>query len=321
MATFIGITCSASRHLRNISMPVRSLVSPRCIPGSNSETSTGVCKRWYASNTSELNQEPFTIRTENNGIRKIHLNDPKRRNALSLAMLESLKSDLQHDIDSSDLRVIIISSSGPVFSSGHNLKELTTTEGRDYHAKVFSTCSSVMTLIRELPVPVIAQVQGIATAAGCQLVASCDIAIATETSQFATPGVKVGLFCSTPAVAVGRSVPQKVAMEMLFTGEPISAQAALQHGLLSKVVPEEKLEDETMAVAEKICQASKSVVALGKAAYYRQISKDIPSAYRETGEVMVFNLSLQDGQEGISAFLQKRNPSWKHNFDNSVESK
>ncbi|XP_077990011.1 enoyl-CoA hydratase domain-containing protein 3, mitochondrial-like [Glandiceps talaboti] len=275
-----------------------------------------LCRKCYSNTATEKREEPYTIRTQENGIRKIFLNDPKRRNALSLAMLESLREDLLHDVDSHDLRVIIISSRGPVYSSGHNLKELTPKEGRNYHFQVFKTCSSVMSLIRELPVPVIAQVQGLATAAGCQLVASCDIAVASENSQFATPGVKVGLFCSTPGVALGRAVPQKVAMEMLFTGEPISAQAALKHGLLSKVVPEDKLEEETMAVAEKIVEASRSVVALGKSTYYHQIDKDIPSAYKQTSDVMVFNLSLQDGQEGIDAFINKRKPSWSHGFDN-----
>ncbi|XP_069105542.1 enoyl-CoA hydratase domain-containing protein 3, mitochondrial-like isoform X2 [Argopecten irradians] len=228
-------------------------------------------------------------------------------------MLEALKSDLSNQTDS--LRVIILTAKGPVFSAGHDLKELTTKDGREYHRQVFQNCTDVMLMVQELPVPVIAQVSGLATAAGCQLVASCDIAVATDTSRFATPGVSVGLFCSTPAVAVGRSVPRKVAMEMLFTGHPISAQDALLHGLVSRVVPEDQLETTTMGIANRICETSKSVVALGKATFYAQMNLERKEAYRLTSQVMVENLSLSDGQEGIRAFIEKRKPTWNHNTD------
>lgn len=154
---------------------------------------------------------------------------------------------------------------------------------------------------------------GLATAAGCQLVATCDIAVASEKSQFATPGVNVGLFCSTPAVAVGRAVPRKVAMEMLFTGHPISAQDALLHGLVSKVVPEDKLEEETMKIAERICESSRSVIALGKATFYAQMNLERKEAYKLTSQVMVENLSISDGQEGIKSFIEKKKPVWSHN--------
>uniref|UniRef100_A0A8C2VTE2 Enoyl-CoA hydratase domain-containing protein 3, mitochondrial n=2 Tax=Chinchilla lanigera TaxID=34839 RepID=A0A8C2VTE2_CHILA len=240
----------------------------------------------------------------------IVLNDPKKRNALSLEMLKSLQNDIRHEADSKDLKVIIISAEGPVFSSGHDLKELTEERGRDYHTEVFQTCSEVMMLIRNHPVPVIAMVNGLATAAGCQLVASCDIAVASDKSSFATPGVNIGLFCSTPGVALGRAVPRKVALEMLFTGEPISAQEAVLHGLLSKVVPEEQLEEETMKIAKKIASVSRPVLSLGKAAFYKQMSQDLRAAYSLTSQVMVDNLALQDGQEGIKAFIQKRKPTW-----------
>ncbi|KAG7276632.1 hypothetical protein CRUP_025856 [Coryphaenoides rupestris] len=195
------------------------------------------------------------------GGRRIILNNPRKRNALSLSMLESLRHDLLTDAESDDLRVIIISAIGPVFSSGHDLKELTSVQGRDYHTRVFQTCSEVMTLIQDLPVPVIAMVNGVATAAGCQLVASCDIAVATEKSTFATPGVNV-------------------AMEMLFTGAPISARDALLHGLVSRVVPEEGLEETTLAMARRVCQASRPVVALGKATFYSDNPTDA-RRYRE----------------------------------------
>ncbi|NXI62558.1 ECHD3 protein, partial [Anseranas semipalmata] len=244
--------------------------------------------------------------------RNIILNNPKKRNALSLSMLQALKEDLLHDIKSKDLRVIIISAEGPVFCSGHDLKELSSEDDVKHHSQVFAVCAEVMTLIQKLPVPVIAKVNGLATAAGCQLVASCDIAVASEKSRFATPGVNIGLFCSTPAVALGRSLPRKVALEMLFTGEPLSAHEALMHGLVSKVVPEDKLEEETMRISQKICESSKSVLALGKATFYRQMAQDLDTAYKITSQVMVDNLTLRDGQEGIEAFIQKRKPVWSH---------
>ncbi|NXN17253.1 ECHD3 protein, partial [Indicator maculatus] len=244
--------------------------------------------------------------------RNIILSNPRKRNALSLSMLQSLKEDLLHDVKSKDLRVIVISAEGPVFCSGHDLKELASEDDVKHHSQVFEICAEVMTLIQKLPVPVIAKVNGLATAAGCQLVASCDIAVASANSQFATPGVNIGLFCSTPAVALGRSLPRKVALEMLFTGEPLSAQEALMHGLVSKVVPEDKLEEETMKISRKICESSKSVLALGKATFYRQITQDLNTAYKMTTQVMVDNLTLRDGQEGIEAFIQKRKPVWSH---------
>lgn len=260
---------------------------------------------------------PYTITTEENGIRKICLNDPKKRNALSLAMLQQLQADIYRE--SEGLRVIILTHTGPVFSAGHDLKELTSKEGRKYHETVFSKCTKVMSGLQDLPVPVIAQVSGLATAAGTQLVASCDIAIATEKSAFATPGVNVGLFCSTPAVAVGRNVPRKVAMEMLFTGQPITAQEALLHGLISRVVPEDKIEEETMKIAKKICETSGPVVALGKSTFYAQINLDRTQAYWLTEKVMVENLSLTDGQEGIKAFIEKRKPKWSHDTSKAHE--
>ncbi|KAM5170697.1 enoyl-CoA hydratase domain-containing protein 3, mitochondrial isoform 2-T2 [Mantella aurantiaca] len=242
--------------------------------------------------------------------RRIKMNNPQKRNALSLSMLQSLQEDISHETDDVNLRVIVIAAEGPVFSSGHNLKEFTSAQGKSYHAEVFYACVKLMKTIQTVPVPVIAQVNGLATAAGCQLVASCDIAVASDRSKFATPGVNVGLFCSTPAVALGRAVPRKVALEMLFTGEPISAHDALLHGLVSKVVPEENLETETLRIASKICQASRSVVALGKATFYKQISQSLEEAYRLTSQVMLENLALKDGQEGIEAFTQKRKPVW-----------
>nr|XP_020855341.1 enoyl-CoA hydratase domain-containing protein 3, mitochondrial isoform X1 [Phascolarctos cinereus] len=298
---------------------------------------SGDCNRGAAGARQPQPEQQLTICRQLDGIRTIILNNPKKRNALSLRMLKSLQNDILHEAESKDLRVIIISAEGPVFSSGHDLKELTDEQSQDYHAEVFQTCAEVMMLIQKHPVPIIAKVNGLATAAGCQLVASCDIALASEKSHFATPGVNIGLFCSTPAVALGRSVPKKVfstgssvprkrsalsslkqaqiievALEMLFTGEPITAQEALRHGLLSRVVPEEKLEEETMKIAQKICSSSRSVVAMGKATFYRQLTQDLKGAYHLASHAMLDNLATQDGQEGITAFIQKRKPVWSH---------
>nr|XP_003473455.1 enoyl-CoA hydratase domain-containing protein 3, mitochondrial [Cavia porcellus] len=300
MATFAGLRALAAKGSGRI---VRSRWSPLPV---------GFCSRGPEVSGGPGSESRPTSTRQLDGIRTIVLSNPKKRNALSLEMLKCLQNDILHEAESKDLKVIIISAEGPVFSSGHDLKELTEEQGRDYHTEVFQTCSEVMMLIRNHPVPIIAMVNGLATAAGCQLVASCDIAVASDKSSFATPGVNVGLFCSTPGVALGRAVPRKVALKMLFTGEPISAQEAMLHGLLSKVVPEEQLEEETMKIAKKIASLSRPVVSLGKAAFYKQLSQDLRTAYSLTSHVMVDNLALQDGQEGIEAFIQKRKPIWSH---------
>ena len=196
-----------------------------------------------------------------------------------------------------------------MFSSGHDLNELVNGSAEDYTA-IFDACTRVMEAIRLLPKPVIAQVQGLATAAGCQLVATCDIAVAADTAAFATPGVQIGLFCTTPGVAVARSVMPKKAMEMLLTGKPISAQEALEFGLISRIVPADELETQTMELARQIAAASAHTLALGKAAFYQQIEMARPDAYRFAGKVMVDNLLAADAKEGITAFLEKRPPVW-----------
>ncbi|XP_022091154.1 enoyl-CoA hydratase domain-containing protein 3, mitochondrial-like [Acanthaster planci] len=307
-------------------MTVLRIVRPagfRCLASSlNQHWAVGHSphNRQLSTGISEAKDEPLTLRSQTkDGVRTILLNDPDRRNALSLDMLLSLKEDLMHKADGDELRAIVIAARGPVFSSGHNLKELTTEHGRAFQSRVMWTCSQVMMLLQDLPVPIIAQVQGLATAAGCQLVASCDIAIASENARFATPGVNIGLFCSTPGVALGRAVPRKLAMEMLFTGEPISADVALQNGLVSKVVPHDSLEEETNKLTQKICMASRSVIALGKVCFNRQMKKTRAEAYEQASDVMVQNLGLVDGQEGIQAFIQKRKPAWTHSFDKVQE--
>lgn len=255
--------------------------------------------------------EPLVLTQQQDGIHIVTLNNPQKRNALSLPMLNCLKEELTACQQYDDLRVIIIRATGPVFCSGHDLKELVGVSN-EKHVEIFKTCSKVMMMIQDLNVPVIAQVAGLATAAGCQLVASCDLAIASDQAKFAVPGVSIGLFCSTPGVALGRSIPKKVAMEMLFTGNPISASVALKHGLLSKIVSPDVLEEETMNLAKRICESSRSVIALGKAAFYHQMELDRNAAYEYTEKIMISNLNKEDGQEGICAFLQKRRPHWTH---------
>lgn len=243
------------------------------------------------------------------GIAVLTLNNPAKRNALSSATLALLKEYLQQIESDSAVSVVVIRSDGPVFSSGHDLNELVTGDEQSY-TEVFADCTDVMEAIRLLPKPVIAQVQGLATAAGCQLVATCDLCIASETASFATPGVQIGLFCTTPGVAVSRSIMPKKAMEMLLTGMPISAKEAVEFGLINRIVAPEKLEEEVMALARRIGRASSRTLAVGKPAFYRQLDMDRPSAYKMAQMVMVENLLDQDAQEGIHAFLENREPHW-----------
>ena len=255
--------------------------------------------------------EPLTVLYNwvQDGVAVLTLNNPERRNALSSRTLAALEEWLDWIAKDPDARVVVIRSEGPVFSSGHDLNELVNGDAEEY-TSVFDACTRVMEGIRLLPKPVIAQVQGLATAAGCQLVATCDIAVAADTAAFATPGVQIGLFCTTPGVAVARSVMPKKAMEMLLTGRPISAQEALEFGLISRIAPTEELEEQVMDLARQIASASAQTLALGKAAFYKQIEMDRPSAYQFAGKVMVDNLLEDDAHEGITAFLEKRPPIW-----------
>ena len=243
------------------------------------------------------------------GIAVLTLNNPQRRNALSSEVLESLQDHLKRVEGDPEVRVVVLRSVGPVFSSGHDLRELVDGDEASYSC-VFDLCTQVMEAIRLLPQPMIAQVQGLATAAGCQLVATCDLAVASRTASFATPGVQIGLFCTTPGVAVARAVMPKKAMEMLLTGAPISAQEALEYGLISRVVAPEELQENVMGLARQISAASAPTLALGKRAFYQQVELDRPAAYRLAQRVMVENLLEEDAHEGISAFLEKRQPKW-----------
>ena len=243
------------------------------------------------------------------GIAVLTLNNPRKRNALSNALLLALNAHLERIKYDPAVRVVVLRSEGPVFSSGHDLNEMVDGDQETYTG-IFADCTEVMENIRLLPKPVIAQVQGLATAAGCQLVATCDLAVASETASFATPGVQIGLFCTTPGVAVSRAVMPKKAMEMLLTGTPLSAQEALEFGLINRVVPPEALEGSVMELARRISSASSQTLAMGKPAFYQQLDMDRPAAYGLAQRVMVENLMAEDAQEGIAAFLEKRDPHW-----------
>jgi enoyl-CoA hydratase/carnithine racemase len=239
----------------------------------------------------------------------ITLNRPERRNALSLELMRELISCLDGMAAETNIRAIILAASGKVFSSGHDLNEMVGRTVNDYR-RLFDVCTELMAKIQSIPQPVVAQVQGVATAAGCQLVATCDLAIASDQAAFATPGVKIGLFCTTPMVALTRAVGRKRAMEMLLTGKLVDAATAADWGLVNQVVPAAELEAATRELACKIAQASSFTVALGKQAYYAQIDLDQPKAYAYAKEVMTLNALAHDAQEGMSAFLEKRVACW-----------
>jgi enoyl-CoA hydratase/carnithine racemase len=240
----------------------------------------------------------------------VTMNRPKKRNALSLDHMQELIACLKAIGEAGETPVVVLRGNGPGFCAGHDLSEMV---GREpaFYRHLFDVCCELMETIQSIPQPVIAQVHGIATAAGCQLAATCDLVVASEDARFATPGVKIGLFCSTPMVALSRAVGQKKAMEMLLTGEFVSAEEALAEGLVNKVVPAEELEAETRKLAEKAAEASPLVVGVGKQAFYRQLEMPTEQAYAYTKEVMSFNASFTDAQEGICAFLEKRQPKWK----------
>ena len=253
--------------------------------------------------------DQLILHKQDDGILYLTLNNPDRRNSLSSHLLAELKDSLDDIQDDSTVRVVVVRSEGPAFSSGHDLNELVNGDTESY-ASLFAACTSVMEAIRLSPKPVIAEVQGLATAAGCQLVATCDLAIASETALFATPGIQIGLFCTTPGVALSRAVRTKKAMEMLLTGTPITANQAVEYGLINRAVPADKLKGEVKELARTISNASAYTVALGKSAFYRQREMDIPTAYEMAEKVMVENLLAVDAQEGITAFLEKRTPHW-----------
>tara|TARA_B100001121_G_C18662971_1_gene609886 strand:+ start:866 stop:1639 length:774 start_codon:yes stop_codon:yes gene_type:complete len=246
------------------------------------------------------------------GIKSIILNDTKTYNSLSFKTLNSLSKLLNKFNLDKDTRVIIISGSGKGFSAGHNLKEVKSLKNKKKYLKLFNLCSKVMMQIVEGRKPVIAKVHGAAFAAGCQLVASCDLAYSTKDAIFATPGVNIGLFCSTPMVAVSRKINRKQMMKMLLTGEPIKASFAKQIGLINDHFSKKELNKEVLNIAKKISSKSNLTIKIGKRAFYRQLEMPLNKAYRYTSEMMTLNMMAMDAKEGISAFLEKRSPKWKH---------
>jgi enoyl-CoA hydratase/carnithine racemase len=243
-------------------------------------------------------------------IARITMNRPDKRNALSLAHMQELTECFKSIGEVREVQVVVLAGNGPAFCAGHDLSEMIGRDPETYR-HIFDACCELMETVQSIPQPVIAQVHATATAAGCQLVATCDLVVASEEARFATPGVRIGLFCSTPMVALSRAVGQKKAMEMLLTGDFISAEEALAEGLVNRAVPAEELEAQTRKLAEKICEASPLVVGVGKQAFYRQVEMPVEQAYAYTKEVMSFNASFADAQEGMCAFLEKRKPEWK----------
>lgn len=243
-------------------------------------------------------------------IGSITLNSPKTINALSKSMIGEIIRALEDFKTDRNTKVIVLKANGKHFCSGHNLSEMVDGDRSEYKF-IFEQCSRMMNLVHEVPQVVIAQVHGVATAAGCQLVATCDLAVADETARFGTPGVRIGLFCTTPMVALSRAVGRKLALEMLMTGRLISADEALSHGLVNRVVPEAELENATMELALKVAEASPLVLAIGKRAFYNQIDQDEHSAYEYATNVITLNLMAEDAQEGIKCFIEKRKPTWK----------
>ena len=251
-----------------------------------------------------------------NGVLRLTLNDSKRRNALSEEMMASISSSLNRASSNQNVRVIVIAANGPAFCSGHDLKQMSAGRknedgGLSYLTQVFSSCSALMQQIVNHPKPLIAEVLGVAAAAGCQLVACCDLAIAGKSARFVTPGVNIGLFCSTPMVALSRNVSNKAAMEMLLTGEMIDSKRAENIGLVNRVVEDKALEKKTVEMASLIASKSNMVLETGKKAFYKQREMTLSEAYEYTSKVMVDNMLKQDAKEGIDAFIEKRQPRWQ----------
>jgi enoyl-CoA hydratase/carnithine racemase len=250
-------------------------------------------------------------REDKEGIARLVLNRPMQRNALSLATMEQFRGHIAAISRDPLVKVAIVAGAGPAFCSGHDLKELRAFPNVEFHSRVFECCAQMMLELNALPQPVIAEVHGIATAAGCQLVAACDLAVAAHDARFATPGVNIGLFCSTPMVALTRVVPRKAAMEMLLLGEMIDAEEAHRIGLLNRVVDASDLENAVHALAAKIAAKSSYIVKTGKRAFYEQSELGVKAAYDHAARVMVMNMQAIDAAEGIDAFIGKRSPTWK----------
>ncbi len=258
-----------------------------------------------------MTEEPFVLTETAHGVATLTMNRPQSRNSLSLPMLKALMAALSRVADDADARVVVVAGAGPAFCAGHDLREMREKGfDRAYAVELFGLCGDVMQAIVRMQKPVVARVHGIATAAGCQLAASCDLAVAAEGSRFATPGVNIGLFCSTPMVALTRAVAPKHALQLLLTGEMIDADAAFRIGLINEIVPADKLTERVDALARGLAAKSPKTLAIGKAAFQSQAEMTLADAYAFTREVMADNLQTADAKEGIAAFLEKRQPTW-----------
>lgn len=256
--------------------------------------------------------EPVLLRAQESGICTLTLNRPARYNALSQDLLDALQGALDEIAADASVRLVVLAANGRAFCAGHDLKEMRATPDRDAYESLFAKCSRMMVSLIRLPQPVIARVQGIATAAGCQLVATCDLAVAAEAAEFATSGINVGLFCMTPGVALARNVTRKEAFEMLFTGELIPAARAREIGLVNRVVPAAHLDRAVAELAASILAKSQAAIAAGKRVFYRQLEKGLEEAYDYAGKEMAKNMMFDDAGEGIDAFIEKRAPIWTH---------
>lgn len=261
--------------------------------------------------TQTTENEALVLRSDDQGVTTLTLNRPHQYNALSQATLSALQQLLTDIASDSSVRVVVLSAAGKAFSAGHDLKEMRANRDETYYMRLFQQCSDMMMTINQMPQPVIAKVQGIATAAGCQLVAACDLAVAADTARFATSGIRVGLFCSTPAVAVSRNLSRKHAMEMLLTGEFIDAQTAVRQGLINYAVPAEELDTTVQRLVDAIVSKSPVAVATGKRMFYKQLEMGMADAYHYAGEVMACNMMADDAAEGVDAFIEKRAPVWQ----------
>ncbi|XP_075170020.1 enoyl-CoA hydratase domain-containing protein 3, mitochondrial-like [Haematobia irritans] len=267
---------------------------------------------FHVASTARAAAQQYTEVTQSEGVREICLNDPKTRNSLSMDMMNSILEALRNDWQNKELRSIVLTAKGNIWSAGHNLKELVPEKGPAYQTEVFNKLTEIILSIYKAPVPVIAKVNGLAAAAGCQLVASCDIIVATENSKFSTPGANFGVFCSTPGIAISRVMSRPQSAYMVMTGMAITAQEAYSSGLVSRVVREADLDAEVNLITDAIKHKSRSVIALGKEFYYKQLNLPMEEAYKLGAKKMTENLSLSDSQEGLRSFVEKRKPQWKH---------
>ena len=259
-----------------------------------------------------VKEQTILLREDNNGVTTLTFNRPRQYNALSEEMLSLLQSELNSISQDESVRVVILAANGKAFCAGHDLKQMRANSNQAYYNDLFNKCSRMMMTINKMPQPVIAKVQGIATAAGCQLVAACDLAVSVDTARFATSGIRVGLFCSTPAVAVSRNLSRKKAMELLLTGEFMDAHTAMEQGLLNRVVPAEELDAAVDNLVDAIVSKSAVAVATGKQMFYKQVEMGMEEAYLYASQVMACNMMADDVGEGIDAFMQKRKPVWSH---------